>query len=74
MRSYSIRHSGVSRDKIRAILNVNVEIRQIVMKRDHWGGLGVDGWVILEWISGRWDVSVLTGLGGPRIDIGGGRL
>jgi len=23
---------------------------------DHWGDLGVDGWIILEWISRRWDV------------------
>jgi hypothetical protein len=29
MRIYRIRHSGVSTDKIRAILNVDVEIRQI---------------------------------------------
>jgi len=25
-------------------------------ERDHWGDLGVDGWIILEWISRRWDV------------------
>ena len=25
-------------------------------ERDHWGDLGVDGWVILGWISRRWDV------------------
>ena len=29
MRSYRIRHSDVSRDKIREILNVNVEIQHI---------------------------------------------
>jgi len=23
---------------------------------DHWGDLGVDGWIILGWISRRWDV------------------
>jgi len=22
---------------------------------DHWGDLGVDGWIILGWISRRWD-------------------
>jgi len=43
-------------------------------ERDHWGGLGVDGWIILGWISGRWDVDIWTELGGPRIEIGGGRL
>ena len=41
---------------------------------DHRGGLGVDGWIILGWISGRWDVGIWTGLGGPRIGICGGRL
>jgi len=43
-------------------------------ERDHWGGLGADGWIILGWISRRWDVGVRTGLGGSRIEIGGGRL
>ena len=23
---------------------------------DHWGDLGVDGWIILGWISRRWDM------------------
>jgi len=23
---------------------------------DHWGDLGVDGWIILGWICRRWDV------------------
>jgi hypothetical protein len=30
---------------------------------DHWGDLGVDGWIILGWISRRWDVGMWTGLG-----------
>jgi len=30
---------------------------------DHWGDLGIDGWIILEWISRRWDVGIWTGLG-----------
>jgi len=34
---------------------------------DHWGDLGVDGWIILELISRRWDVGIWTGLGWPRI-------
>ena len=29
---------------------------------DHWGDLGVDGWIILGWISRRWDVGLWTGL------------
>ena len=41
---------------------------------DHWGDLGVDGWIILGWISRRWDVGMWTGLGWPRIETGGGRL
>ena len=24
--------------------------------RNHWGDLGIDGWIILGWISRRWDV------------------
>jgi hypothetical protein len=27
-------------------------------ERVHWVDLGVDGWVILEWISTRWDVGI----------------
>jgi len=30
---------------------------------DHWGDLGVDGWLILGWISRRWDVGIWSGLG-----------
>jgi len=25
---------------------------------DHWGDLGVGGWIILGWISRRWDVGI----------------
>jgi len=41
---------------------------------DHWGDQGVDGWIILGWISRRWDVGIWTGLGWPRIGTGDGRL
>jgi len=40
---------------------------------DHWGDLGVDGW-ILGWISSRWDVGIRTAVDWPRIETGGGRL
>jgi len=40
----------------------------------HWGDLGVDGWIILGWTSRRWDVSIWTGVGWPRIETDGGRL
>ena len=43
-------------------------------ERDHWGDLGVDGWIILGWISRRWDVDMWTGLGWHRIGTGGGCL
>ena len=33
---------------------------------DHWGDLGVDGWIILGWISRRWDEGIWTGLGWSR--------
>ena len=41
---------------------------------DHWGDLGIDGQIILKWISRRWDVCIWTGLGRPGIETGGGRL
>jgi len=41
---------------------------------DHWGDLGVDGWITLGWISRRLDVGIWTELGWPRIETGGGRL
>ena len=42
--------------------------------KNHRGDLGVDGWIILGWISRRWDVGIWTGLGWPRIETSGGRL
>jgi len=41
---------------------------------DRWGDLGIDGWIILGWISRMWHVDIWTGLGWPRIETGGGRL
>ena len=38
------------------------------------GRPSVDGWIILGWISRRWDVSIWTGMGWPRIETGGGRM
>jgi len=32
---------------------------------DHWGDLGVDGWIILGWISRRWDVGYGLDWAGP---------
>ena len=43
-------------------------------ERDHWGDVGLDGWIILGWISRRCDVGMWTGLGWPRIGTVGGRL
>jgi len=41
---------------------------------EHWESLDVDGWIMLGWISRRWDVGIWTGLGWPRIEPDGGRL
>ena len=35
-------------------------------RKNQWGDLGVDGWIILERISRRWGVGIWTGLGWPR--------
>jgi len=43
-------------------------------EEDHWGDLGLVGWIILGWISRRWDVGIWTGLGWPRIEMGGESL
>ena len=32
-------------------------------ERDHCGDLGVDGWIILGWISRRWDVGIWDWIG-----------
>jgi len=29
----------------------------------HWGDLGVDGWIILGWISRRWVVGIMDWIG-----------
>jgi len=42
--------------------------------KNHWGDLGVDGWIILGRNPSRWDVGIWTGLGWPRIETVGGRL
>jgi len=44
------------------------------VERDHWGDLGVDGWIIFGRISRRWDVGIWTVLGWPKIETSGGRL
>ena len=40
--------------------------------KNHWGDLGINGWIILGWIYRRWGVGIWTGLGWPRIGTGGG--
>ena len=42
--------------------------------KNHWGDLGVDGWIILGWISRMWDVGIWIGFGGSRIGKGGRSL
>jgi len=43
-------------------------------ERDHWGDLGVDGRIIIGWISRRWDVGMWTRLGVPRKERVGGSM
>jgi len=43
-------------------------------ERYHWEDLSIDGWIILEWMSRRWNVGIWTGLGWPMIETVGGRL
>jgi len=43
-------------------------------ERDHWGDLGVEGWIKLGWNSRRFNVGMWTGLGGPRLVTVGGHL
>jgi hypothetical protein len=42
--------------------------------KDYWGDQGVDVWIILGWISKKWNVGIWTGLDWPRMETGGGRL
>ena len=48
--------------------------RVLVGKPEGRRPLGVNGWIILERISRRWDVCIWTGLGWPKLETGGGRL
>jgi len=34
--------------------------------RNHWGDLGIDGQIILGWISRRWEVCIWIGLAQDR--------
>jgi len=58
---------GEERELFRVLVGIPVG-------RRHWGDLGVDGWIILGWISRRWDVGIWTALGWSRIETDGGRL
>ena len=59
---------------LRGVCYHGLTVMRFVCGLLHWGDLGVDGWIILGWISRRWDVGIWTGLGWPRIETGGGRL
>jgi len=56
------------------IYTLNLKKTRNRREGDHWGDLGVDGWIILGWISRRWDMCIWTGLGWPRIETDGGHL
>jgi len=36
---------------------------RVLVGKPEGRNLGVDGWIILGWISRRWDVGIWTGLG-----------
>ena len=55
----------------RGVYRVLVKTRR---ERHHWGYLGVDGWIVIGWISRMWDVGMWTGLEWPRIKKVGGRF
>ena len=38
------------------------------MEADHWGDLGLGGWIILGWISTKWDVGYGLDWAGPDRD------
>jgi len=63
-----VAHMGEERG---VVLSLGGEIGR---KETTGGDLGVDGWIIIGWISRRWDVGIWTGLGWPRIETCGGRL
>ena len=42
--------------------------RVLVGKPERKRPRGVDGWIILRWISRRWDVGMWIGLDWPRIE------
>jgi len=52
------------KENAEALVATNREIG-LEVRADH---LGVDVWIILGWISRRWDVGIWTGLGWPRIE------
>jgi hypothetical protein len=41
-------------------------------ERDHWGDPGVDGRIILRWISRKWDVKIWNGLSWFRTETDAG--
>ena len=71
MYTYSNEHNNITSSS-------DVKVYRVLLRkpegRNHWGDLGVDGWIILGWISRRWDVGIWTGLGWSRIETGGGSL
>jgi len=58
---------GEERGVYRVLLGKPEGRRPLGRPRRRW-------WIILGWISRRWDVGIWTGLDWPRIETGGGRL
>jgi len=64
-----VAHMGEERGLYRVLVGKLEGRRPLGRPRRRWVG-----WIILGWISRRWDVGIWTGLGWPRIETGGGRL
>jgi len=62
-----VAHMGEERGVYRVLVGKQEGKRPLGRLRRRW-------WIILGWISRRWDVGIWTGLGWPRIGTGGRRF
>jgi len=61
----------VGRPRRRWVDNIRMDLQKVGCENMD---LGVDGWIILGWISRRLDVRIWTGLGWTRIETVDGHL
>ena len=74
----SLYRAGSLKAAVRELVRYKLDVVGVQEVRWDKGGTvragDLDGWIILGRIFRRWDVGIWTGLSGPRIEIGGGRL